>query len=123
MIVMRKVLVANNVLDVQEKISQLAAEGYSKEQIYVFAHDKDYSKELTDDTLTESMDLEEKGMMDTVANIFKSRGNELRSHFENLGLTSAEAEQYEEELDRGKIVIIATLNKLSESELPINTSF
>lgn len=120
---MRKVLVANNVLDVQEKISQLAAEGYLKEQIYVFAHDKDYSKELTDDTLTQSMDLEEKGMMDTVANIFKSRGNELRSHFENLGLTSAEAEQYEEELDKGKIVIVATLNKLSESELPINTSF
>lgn len=119
MIVMRKVLVANNVLDVQEKITQLAAEGYSKEQIYVFAHDKDYSKELTDDTHTQSMDLEERGIVDTVANIFKSRGNELRSHFENLGLTSAEADQYEEELDRGKVVIVVSSEQLSASNMSV----
>ncbi|WP_102273742.1 general stress protein [Cytobacillus massiliigabonensis] len=110
---MRKVLVATNAIEVQEKISQLVAEGYSKDQIYTFAHDKDYSKELTDDTSTQSVGLEEKGIVDTVANLFKSRGNELRSQFETLGLTQFEAEQYEAELDRGKIIIVASNEEFS----------
>ena len=110
---MRKVHVVNNVLDVQEKVDQLAAEGYSKDHIYTFAHDKDYSKELTDDTSTQSVGVEEKGIIDTVANIFKSRGDELRSQFEALGLTQFEAEQYETELDRGKIIVVASTEEFS----------
>ena len=40
-------------------------------------------------------------------NVFRSRGDELRSKMVSLGLTENEAAHMEEELDKGKVVIVA----------------
>ena len=39
--------------------------------------------------------------------MFRSRGDELRAKMESLGLTENEANKYEQELDFGKVVVIA----------------
>ncbi|WP_110928276.1 general stress protein [Bacillus massiliglaciei] len=105
---MYQVHVVENGVQAKEKIDQLVhAGGFEKDNIYLFAHDKDRSEHLTENTDTESVGLKEQGLMDSVSNLFKSRGDELRNRFENLGLTEAEAAQYEVELDKGKVVVVA----------------
>ncbi|WP_052947940.1 general stress protein [Aneurinibacillus tyrosinisolvens] len=43
---------------------------------------------------------------DTVANLFKNRGDELRNEFVNLGFSQTEAESYESKLDEGKVLVV-----------------
>lgn len=105
---MYQVHVVENGLQAKEKIDQLTITEFTKENIYLFAHDKDRSEHLTENTDTESVGLAELGLIDKVSNIFKSRGDELRKSFVNLGLTENEANQYEKELDKGKVVLIAS---------------
>jgi hypothetical protein len=104
---MYQVHVVENGVQAKEKIEGLTLAGFTKDDIYLFAHDKDRSENLTDATNTENVGMKEQGMLDSLGNMFRSRGDELRSKMENLGLTNAEAEKYEEELDFGKVVVVA----------------
>ncbi|HYK71528.1 MAG TPA: general stress protein [Pseudoneobacillus sp.] len=103
---MYRVFVVENGVQATEKISTLVNEGFSKEQIYLFAHDENRSEHLSEATNTNEVGVEEQGVFGAVGNLFKDRGDELRSKFESLGLSNMEAEKYEEELDRGKVVLI-----------------
>lgn len=105
---MYKVEVAENGVQATNTIGLLENEGYAKEHIYIFAHDKDRSDNLSDATDTGSVGMKEQGFIDSVGNVFKKRGDELRTKMEALGLTKMEAEKYEEVLDEGKLVIIGS---------------
>ena len=96
---MYSVHVVENSVQAKAKIEQLVAEGYSKDHVYVFAHDKDFSKDLTDATDSGSVGLKETGLFETVGNLSK---------FMSLGLSEMEAGQYEEELDNHKVVVVAS---------------
>ncbi|WP_026695940.1 general stress protein [Peribacillus kribbensis] len=102
---MYQVHVVENGLQAKEKIDSL---GFSKENVYLFAHDKDRSEHLTEATHTEEVGMGEQGLLSSLGNVFKSRGDELRSKMESLGLTKQEAAQYETELDKGRVVLVAT---------------
>ena len=104
---MYQVHVVENGIQAKEKIDVLSASGYTKENIYIFAHDKDRSEHLTEATRTEEVGMKEQGMLDSLGNMFRSRGDELRNKIENVGLTKEEAAKYEEELDYGKVVLVA----------------
>lgn len=56
---------------------------------------------------TNDIGVAEQGIVNSIANVFRSRGDELRSKMESLGLSNLEAQRFEEELDRGRIVVIA----------------
>ncbi|MGE7765430.1 general stress protein [Peribacillus sp. NPDC096540] len=105
---MYQVHVVENGLQAKEKIDELVTFGYTKDDVYLFAHDKNRSKHLTENTNTEDVSMKEQGFLDTVGNLFKSRGDELRNRMSNLGLSDMEAERYEEVLDEGKVVIVAS---------------
>ncbi|PLR96576.1 general stress protein [Bacillus sp. T33-2] len=104
---MYRVHVVENGVQATDMISTLQTEGFGKEDIYLFAHDKDRSEHLTGATDTGEVGFKEQGILNSVGNIFKSRGDELRSKFESLGLSQQEAEQYEVELDKGRLVLVA----------------
>ena len=104
---MENVYVVENGVKAKEKIDQLTIQGYTKEDIYIIAHQKDRSEHLTDNLDVKDVGVKEEGVFDKIANVFRSRGDELRSMFENLGLSKADADRYEEELDKGHVVIIA----------------
>ena len=72
------------------------------------AHDKHRSKDLTEALETNDVGVSEQGTINLVANVFRSRGDELRSKIESLGLSRAEAQQYERELDQGRVIVVAT---------------
>ncbi|RDW21333.1 general stress protein [Oceanobacillus arenosus] len=103
---MENVYVVENGVQAKAKIEQLAALGYTKDDIYLIAHDKKRMDDLSDELHVNEVGIEEEGLFDKIANVFRKRGDELRSQFENLGLTQAEAEKYEEELDNGRVVVI-----------------
>lgn len=111
---MYTVKVAENGLAASNLVSELQNQGYPKEDVYIFAHEKGRSKDLTDATHTGSVGIEEQGILDSFGNVFKKRGDELRSKMKSLGLSQMEAEEYEEVLDEGKLVVIASENRLDE---------
>ncbi|GLB59126.1 general stress protein [Cytobacillus sp. NCCP-133] len=105
---MYKIEIAENGVQATDTIRMLQSQGFNKEAIYIFAHDKDRSEHLSDATDTGDVGMKEQGFFDSVGNVFKKRGDELRSKFESVGLTKTEAEQYEKVLDEGKLVIVGT---------------
>ncbi|MGM9925851.1 MAG: general stress protein [Bacillus sp. (in: firmicutes)] len=104
---MYQIHIVQNSVQAKEKIGVLTATGYTKKDIYIFAYDKERSEHLTEATDTKGIGVKEQGILDALGNVFRSRGDELRSKMMNLGLSAQEAEKYEEELGYGKVVIIA----------------
>ena len=89
-------------------VNAFAQDGFVKEDIYIFAHDKNESEQLTNATDTGEVGFKEQGLYESIGNMFKGRGDELRSKFRGLGMDEPEAAEYEEELDRGHILVVAT---------------
>ncbi|MFC4777112.1 general stress protein [Paenibacillus sp. GCM10023252] len=89
-------------------VRELSQQGYKQEDIYVLAHDEERTDTLSESTNTNKIGVSEEGVFNAMANLFRSRGDELRSKLESVGLTGREAERYEQELDRGRVIIIAS---------------
>lgn len=100
-------LTVENAVQAKVEIEKLETQGYSRDDIYVFAHYKKRSDDITDALDTEKVGIKEQGFLDSMKNMFTSRGDELRSKMEVAGLTKDEAASAEEELDQGKLVLIA----------------
>lgn len=81
--------------------------GYLSENIYILAHDKRRTETLREITDTNKVGLLEQGVFQTMANLFRSRGDELRAKMKALGLYDSEADHYERMLDQGDILVIA----------------
>jgi hypothetical protein len=108
MVYMTQVKVVENGVEAKKAIDELVNQGFTKDDVYLFAHDKPRSEHLSDATDTNEIGVAEQGVFDSLANIFRSRGDELRAKMASLGLTDAEAQQYEKELDNGRVVVVAT---------------
>jgi hypothetical protein len=93
------------------EIEKLVGQGFTHDEIYIFAHDKDRTKDITDALDTESVGMAEQGFLDSMKNMMSKRGDELRNQLSAVGLSQQEADQYEKELDKGKLVIIAYKNQ------------
>ena len=105
---MKQVKIVENDLEVKKSVVHFLNQGFRKEDVYIFAHDKDRSMDLTDATDTNGIEVTDQGVFEALANLFRSRGDELRSDMESLGLSYFEAQQFEGELDLGRVVIVAT---------------
>lgn len=100
-------LTVENAVQAKQEIEKWETKGYSRDNIYIFAHDKDREKDITDFLDTESAGAGEQGFFSKMKNVVSKRGDELRSEMAAVGLTQEEAAEYEEELDKGKLVLIA----------------
>ncbi|GHH98758.1 general stress protein [Neobacillus kokaensis] len=105
---MNTVKVVENGVQAKEVIQQFNIQGFTKDDIYLLAHDKTRTEDLTDSLDLQEVGVAEEGVLDSIANVFRTRGDELRSKMESLGLSHAEAERYEKELDLGRVVVIAS---------------
>ncbi|MEC0372664.1 general stress protein [Paenibacillus chibensis] len=99
-------VVENGVQAVKE-VNQLRSSGYVYDDIFVLAHDGDRSERIAETANADEIGIKEEGMFDALANLFRSRGDELRAKITSLGFTEAEAQFYEKELDLGKVLVIA----------------
>ncbi|ANU24474.1 general stress protein [Planococcus donghaensis] len=100
-------MTVENALQAKSEIEKLETQGYTHDDIYIFAHDKKRGKDISKALDTEEVGMKEQGFLDSMKNMTVSRGDELRAKMAAAGLSKQEAEEYEEELDKGKLVIIA----------------
>lgn len=100
-------LSVENAVQAKQEIEKLEATGYSKDHIHIFAHFKDRADDINDALDTKDVGIKEQGFLNSMKNIFTSRGDELRNKMEAAGLSKEEAAAAEEELDNGKLVIVA----------------
>lgn len=105
---MAVVKIVENGVQAKEGMELFMTQGFNNHEIFLLAHDKNRTEDLIEKLGASEIGLEEQGFLDSVANVFRSRGDELRSKLESLGLTAAEAEHYEKELDYGKVLLIAS---------------
>ncbi|WP_028593269.1 general stress protein [Paenibacillus assamensis] len=96
-----------NVKQAKLEVEKLEMQGYTRDQIYIFAHSKKRGEHISDALHTEEVGMSEQGFIDSMKNMFNSRGDELRNKMEAVGLSAYEADRAEEQLDRGRLVIIA----------------
>ncbi|MDN7243181.1 general stress protein [Planococcus sp. N028] len=101
-------LTVENALQAKSEVEKLLSQGYDDDNIYIFAHDKRRETDINEALDTESVGMKEQGFLNGMKNMTSSRGDELRAKMSAVGLSDQEAEEYEEELDKGKLVIIAT---------------
>ncbi|QUL54244.1 general stress protein [Paenibacillus tritici] len=93
-----------------EEVKRLQSSGYTKDDLYVISHDEDREGRIVDAADVNEVGLTEEGLFGAIANLFRSRGDALRSKITSLGFSSAEAAFYEKELDSGKVLVIAKRN-------------
>ena len=96
-----------NAVQAKEEIERLETQGYSRDDIYIFAHYGKRGEDITNALNTEDVGIKEQGIIGSMKNMFSSRGDELRSKMEAVGMTKEEAAMAEEELDEGKLILYA----------------
>lgn len=96
-----------NVVQAKTQVEMLEIEGYSRDDIYIFTHSPERSNHVSDALHTKEVGLEEQGFIDSMKNMFTSRGDELRNEMEAVGLSKEEAAIAEAKLDMGKLILIA----------------
>lgn len=87
-------------------VQELKAQGVHENDIFVITHDEDRTKRVADNADANTVGVGDVGLDTYVKNVFRSKGDELRAQFEELGFTSGEAEQLEEKLDHGKVILV-----------------
>jgi len=97
----------NNGVEAVDIIRGLHRQGYDNQDIYVLTHDKVRTNHLADAADANTIGVEEEGLLESVTNLFRSRGDELRNQMESMGFGKSDALWYESELDRGKVLVIA----------------
>lgn len=105
---MKQVKVVENGVEAKQAIDQFLTQGYTRDNVYVLAHDKERSEDLGDALDANEIGVDEQGVLDSIANVFRTRGDELRSKMESIGITPFEAEQFEKRLDEGRVVVVAS---------------
>lgn len=100
-------MTVENAVQAKQEVENLEAQGYIRDNIYIFAHFEERADDINEALGTEEAGLSEQGFLNTMKNMVRSRGDELRSELSSVGLSETEAAQFEKELDKGKLVIVA----------------
>ncbi|WP_042223984.1 general stress protein [Oceanobacillus manasiensis] len=98
-------------------VSILKDKGINREDVYVLSHDDDRTKRLAGSADANTIGVKEMDFGNAVGNLFNSKGDELRTKLQEIGFSQAEAENYEEDLDEGKVLLIVTNNENAASYL------
>lgn len=94
-------------VELKKEIDQLNDKGVSKDSLYIMSHDDDRTDRVADSIdagkLGEGFKLED-------GKVFNKKGDELRAQFKEFGFSQDEANELEEKLDHGSILLINTSN-------------
>ncbi|AQQ51915.1 general stress protein [Planococcus lenghuensis] len=104
---MATVMTVENAVHARQAIERMETQGISRDEIYIFAHDKDREEDIGKALDTEMIGMKEKGMFSSMKHVVSKRGDELRDEMQSIGLSKMEADEYEEVLDEGKLVLVA----------------
>lgn len=92
----------------QKDIEVLKNNHVDEKDVYVLSHDDDRTNRIIKNEGANTIGMKEMDMGDAVKSKFMKKGDELRTKLKEVGFTQAEAENYEEDLDEGKVLLIVT---------------
>src|SRR5690625_1737668 len=101
-----KVIEFDDDTKLMEEVKNLAAQGVSKDNLYVISHDNNRDIRVANSVDATTIGIGEEGLYTYVKNIFRQKGDELRDQYEELGFDTTEAEVLEGKLDEGKILLL-----------------
>jgi len=87
-------------------VQEFKTKGIQQDDIYLVTHEDYRTKKLSEMASANTVGLSEQGLGTSIANVFNSKGAELRSKFEELGFSQSEAEQLEKRLDEHTVVVV-----------------
>ncbi|UOR13532.1 general stress protein [Halobacillus amylolyticus] len=103
-----KFKVFHNDEQLSESIDKLRNNGIRDEDIYILAHDNDHDRRARKETDANKIGVKVTGMGTAMKNVFRGKGDKLRSKMKEIGFDASKAEQLEEELDKGKTLLVVT---------------
>ncbi|MEJ9307181.1 general stress protein [Priestia megaterium] len=104
---MKKIRVVKDGYEVKEAIEQFLSLGFRKDNIYLLAHEKDRTEELTSALNINDIGVSELRDNSPIANSFHFYKDELHSKLYSLGLSDEEVQHYLKELNWGRILVFA----------------
>ncbi|TDL30846.1 general stress protein [Jeotgalibacillus sp. S-D1] len=108
-----KFKVFHNDETLEETIGKLRKDGVRDDDIYVLSHDNDHVRRNRKSTDANKIGVSETGVGTALKNVFRSKGDKLRSKMEEMGFESEKADELEEELDKGKtLLVVANQDKV-----------
>jgi len=113
-----RVSVTSSLEDTQNKVRELHDEGFKKDHIYVLTHSAEGTEYVAEFTGAEQISMAEEGLFTSIANLFRSRSEELKAKIRALGVPEEEAARLTNELEWGKILVLATPS-LKEEDTPV----
>lgn len=93
-------------LELLNEVQLQSLRGIPKENLYVISHDDDRTNRIANKVNANTIGIKEEGFKVAIENIFRKKGDELRAKFKEIGFTDLEANELEEKLDHGKILLI-----------------
>jgi hypothetical protein len=99
--------IVENGIQALEAVKELHKVGYTMEDIYVLAHHEDVTHKVAVLANVNEIGIKEEGVLNSLANLVRSRGDEMRSKLQSMGYSEMEAGHLEEELDKGHILVIS----------------
>ncbi|SEB66875.1 general stress protein [Paenibacillus sp. GP183] len=102
-----RMMLVNDQEQALRHIYSLQHEGFPLSQMYILASDEQLVDELVEITGAQHPALADEGMTSALTKLLRSQGQRLLDEMEALGMTQHEAEQYEQALEFGGILIVA----------------
>ena len=87
-------------------IQEIKTKAILEEDIYVLTHEDFRTEKLAEMASANKVGLAEQGLGSTIANVFKSKGDELRAKFEELGFSQPMAENLEKKLEEHQVIVV-----------------
>ncbi|MGI8314139.1 general stress protein [Halobacillus mangrovi] len=91
-----------------QDVTSLKNQGIDNKDIYILSHDDDRTDRIANNVNANTIGLSEQDFKNVISNIFSKQGDELRTKLQEIGFSQQEAEQYEEDMDEGKVLLIVT---------------
>lgn len=91
-----------------QDVKALKDKGIDNKEIYILSHDDDRTERIAKNVNANTIGFSEQDIKNVISNLFSKQGDELRTKLQEMGFSEQEAEDYEEDLDEGKVLLLVT---------------
>ncbi|WP_261128978.1 general stress protein [Bacillus sp. Marseille-Q3570] len=91
-----------------ESIDKLRKDGVRDDDIYMLAHDNDHDRRARKKNDANKIGVKVTGIGTATKNVFRGKPDKLISKMKEIGFDQSKAQKLEEELDKGKTLLVVT---------------
>jgi hypothetical protein len=92
--------------EVVDAVTEIKEKGVSEDDVYILTHDEERTKRVADNADANTVGTADMNFGTAAKNVFRKKGDELRAKFEELGFSKDMANELEEKLDEGKVIVV-----------------